>query len=368
VKILFLAIDVSSRHGGIQRFNQRVLRVLGELTAQGHQVRAISSRDVDHEVGGVPVRGAGGNKRKALLWAAGTILRWQPDVLLLGHVLMTPTAVAARLLAPRATSLLFVHGYEVWDDPGLSVQPEWVRRATRRGVHRVISVSDHTAGRMRTAFKLGDKPIDLLPNALDLDADGDAAAPAPDAPQRDPRQILTVSRMDEWGKGVDCMIRALPHVVAAIGPVRYVIAGSGKLQPDHERIADECGVRQYVTFAGRVSDAELDRLYRTSALFALPSRKEGFGIVYLEAWKHGMPVICGNRDAAPEVVDDGVNGLVVDPNDPTTLAEATLRLLRDPAAAARMAQAGHEKLHREYGHARFAERLRDLLAAATANR
>jgi phosphatidylinositol alpha-1,6-mannosyltransferase len=372
LKILFLALDVSSRHGGIQRFNQRVVRVLDGLRADGgHAIRAISVRDTDHDIGGVHVDGSGGDKSGMFLRAGATILRWQPDVILLAHVLLTPLGVAARLLAPRARTLLFVHGYEVWDDPEMIVQPAWVHRATRRGVKRVISVSEHTAGRMRTAFALGDKPIDLLPNALDVEPSSgaptdalDGGAPpqrSPSPPPREPRQILTVSRLDEWGKGVDRVIRALPRVIERVGPVMYVVAGDGKLRPDHERVAAEAGVTQYVRFAGRVSDAELDRLYRTSAVFALPSMKEGFGIVYLEAWKNGLPVLAGNRDAAREVVDDGVNGLVVDPLDINAIADALARLLSDPAAAARMAIAGREKLDREYSHNRFDERLRAIL-------
>jgi glycosyltransferase involved in cell wall biosynthesis len=143
--------------------------------------------------------------------------------------------------------------------------------------------------------------------------------------------------------------------------VKYVVAGHGKLLEEHRQIAEEVGAGKYVIFAGRVSDEELDRLYRESALFALPSRKEGFGIVYLEAWLHHLPVIAGNADAGAEVVDDGVNGRIVDPTNEQDVAGAIVELLTDPAKAQRFGEAGHRKLHAEYGHERFAERLRAIL-------
>jgi glycosyltransferase involved in cell wall biosynthesis len=95
----------------------------------------------------------------------------------------------------------------------------------------------------------------------------------------------------------------------------------------------------------------------------MPSLKEGFGIVYLEAWRHGMPVLAGDRDAGREVVEHGVDGVVVDPTSEHAIADGIVRLLSDRDAAARMGEAGRRKLHREYSHQRFAARFEEALAA-----
>ena len=123
-----------------------------------------------------------------------------------------------------------------------------------------------------------------------------------------------------------------------------------------EALAREVGVADHVRFAGRVSDDELLAAYRDADAFVMPSLKEGFGIVYLEAWQHQLPVLAGDRDAGGEVVENGLDGLVVDPTSTQQIADAIVALLTDSDLCARLGAAGRTKLEREYSHERFAER------------
>ena len=93
----------------------------------------------------------------------------------------------------------------------------------------------------------------------------------------------------------------------------------------------------------------------------LPSVGEGFGIVFLEAWKHRLPVVAGNKDASAEVVTHSHNGLCVDPDSPQELAEAVTGLLRNPKRAERMGGAGYETVLERYTHAHFRQRLWEIL-------
>lgn len=92
----------------------------------------------------------------------------------------------------------------------------------------------------------------------------------------------------------------------------------------------------------------------------LPSTREGFGIVYLEAWQDGLVVIAGNDGAAPEVVRDGIDGTCVAP-DPASIAEAVTTLLADPALRARYAASGAERLATRFGHQTFAANWAEVL-------
>jgi glycosyltransferase involved in cell wall biosynthesis len=211
---------------------------------------------------------------------------------------------------------------------------------------------------MQKAFAIPPDRFQLLPNAVDMDVASDVQPAA--EPGRGSR-IITVARLNEWGKGVGQVIGAMPLILANIPDAEYVIVGDGAIRGELEKLAREYGVESRVRFAGRVSDEELGRLYRGSAVFAMPSIKEGFGIVYLEAWKHRLPVVAGNRDASPEVVDDGVNGLVVDPGSHEQIARAITHLLVDQEYARQLGQNGYEKLRAEYSHEAFHARLQRIL-------
>jgi glycosyltransferase involved in cell wall biosynthesis len=152
--------------------------------------------------------------------------------------------------------------------------------------------------------------------------------------------------------------------VGRTGPIpaiRLEIVGDGALRPELERLAPTLGIAPNVLFRGRVADAVLDAAYRRARVFALPSTKEGFGIVYLEAWQRGLPVIAAAAGGVPEVVSSGEDGLLVPPGDLPGLVDALRALLTDPAQARRYAEAGMRKVESRYLHHHFEARLSDLL-------
>jgi phosphatidylinositol alpha-1,6-mannosyltransferase len=153
--------------------------------------------------------------------------------------------------------------------------------------------------------------------------------------------------------------------VAALVPelpaLRLEIVGDGALRPELERLAEALGIAHNVIFLGRVDDGELDAAYRRARVFALPSTKEGFGIVYLEAWQRGLPVIAAAAGGVPEVVSSGEDGLLVSPGDLNGLIDALRDLLADPARARRYAEAGMRKVDSRYLHRHFEAGLSGLL-------
>jgi len=109
-----------------------------------------------------------------------------------------------------------------------------------------------------------------------------------------------------------------------------------------------------------VSEADLHALYQECAFFAMPSRDEGFGLVFLEAMRAARACI-GGIGAAAEVIEDGVTGLVVDPADPESVLKAVVRLFREPCTRARMGRAGAERVAARFTEAHFRRRFRSML-------
>jgi len=101
-------------------------------------------------------------------------------------------------------------------------------------------------------------------------------------------------------------------------------------------------------FHRRVDDDALSALYAAAGAFVLPSTREGFGLVFIEAMAHGLPILTVSAGAAPEVVQDGVTGRLVAPQAPAALASAISELLGDPKAAFAMGQQGRAAVLERY--------------------
>src|SRR5205823_13333779 len=104
------------------------------------------------------------------------------------------------------------------------------------------------------------------------------------------------------------------------------------------------GVARYVHFMGGVSEAELRGLYKRCSLFVMPSRKEGFGIVFLEAMAYGKPVVGGAHGGTPSVVRDGETGLLVESSDVAGIADSIILLLGNEEMRKTFGLAGHKRL------------------------
>lgn len=120
----------------------------------------------------------------------------------------------------------------------------------------------------------------------------------------------------------------------------YAIAGDGDAREELQALAASEGVGEYVRFLGHVSDADVLALYRSSDLFVMPSMKEGFGIVFVEAAATGIPVLGGSRDGSVDALAEGRIGRMIDPLDEGALVAALIDELNhrrpaDPAAVQR---------------------------------
>jgi phosphatidylinositol alpha-1,6-mannosyltransferase len=183
------------------------------------------------------------------------------------------------------------------------------------------------------------------------------------------RVIMTVGGLVAR-KGHDMVIRALPALRRRVPNVTYLIVTSDPRGYDSEldAIARAAGVRDRVVFAYHVPTAELPKVYALSDVFVMPSRTntaacdiEGFGIVYLEANACGKPVVAGRSGGVADAVEDGVTGLLVDPQDPDAIAETVGRVLTDASLAARLGRQGRARTEAEFTWTRVADRVQHIV-------
>ncbi|HVS13040.1 MAG TPA: glycosyltransferase family 4 protein [Thermoanaerobaculia bacterium] len=184
--------------------------------------------------------------------------------------------------------------------------------------------------------------------------------------------LLMVGRMStlEAYKGHDRILEALSRLTASAERARalptLVVAGGGDDRPRLEARARELGLTDRVAFTGHVSEATLRRLYERCAAFVMPSRGEGFGLVYLEAMRAGKACVALRGTVAEEIVVDGVTGRLVDPAAPEELAAAIVDLVGDPEQARRLGAAGRKRLAERFPYARFEAGLHGHLDRLTA--
>ncbi len=228
----------------------------------------------------------------------------------------------------------------------------------------VLAVSRFTRERLIQQLGNDAPPIEVFHNTFD------AARFHPGAPQIDWRArliipkkskvLLSVTRVErtEEAKGYDRVLDALPSLRRTYPECVWVLAGKGNdLERVQQRAAD-LGVQQACRFPGFVEDAELPDLYRSANVFVLPSRKEGFGIVFLEAAACGLRVIAGNADGSVDALADGALGMLIDPFDNETLVNAVQQALSEPPPdSAKL----HAECVRRFGWDAFVDRTRDVL-------
>jgi phosphatidylinositol alpha-1,6-mannosyltransferase len=185
-----------------------------------------------------------------------------------------------------------------------------------------------------------------------------------------PHVVLVVGRMlaSERYKGHDELLDAWPLVASRVPDARLVFVGDGDDIARLRAKADDLGVASSVTLTGFLDDARLRSVYRSAAVFAMPSRDEGFGLVYLEAMAYGVPCIGSPHDAAGDVIEDQVSGYLISPDDTATLAARLVDLLTDEHRRHAMGEAGRRRVREHFGYSRFRDGLLTLLDDALGER
>jgi phosphatidylinositol alpha-1,6-mannosyltransferase len=338
-RLLVLTPDFPPATGGIQLLAHRLVRHLRRFRTRVLTLDCPGAEAFDREnpldVHRVPIP-TGGRRSGIFLLNARAIpeaVRFRPDVVLNAHIVTSPAAAAIRR-AGAARGVQYLHADEIRARPGLTAF------AVRHSDATVV-VSRHTRA---LALAAGARPdrLHLIHNGVDLAANSRAERAARPT-------LVTVARLEYRYKGHDVLLRALPLIRARVPDVEWVVVGDGPLRGPLEQLGASQGLDGQVRFVGELPDSERDAWLDRAHVFAMPSRLpaggggEGFGIVYLEAGAHGLPVVAGNVGGALDAVVDGETGLLVDPTDHVAVADAVADLLNDTQRAEALGRAGQAR-------------------------
>jgi len=359
MKILYICNEYPPEaHGGVGTYTQG----LGEaLVARGHEVVVVGLYDSITEAtvrvqSGVTVhrhpqppagRSAAGHlleffQRRLLLTRLVDEIcaTFQPDIV------EAPDHAGLLLRKPTSGHLLVrMHGTH-------TVFREWMGLTRKRArltalaekrilksADSLVAVSRKIANKTVEVFKLGERPVEVIYNSVDLERF--PFTPADDGTNKN---ILFVGRLHN-AKGFDLLIEALKIVFARNTDTTLDVAGrtdSSYAQGLINSVPEE--MRSRIRFLGSVANDALSSVYGGAHVCVQPSRVEAFTIVPLESMACGTPVIMSSLVAADEVIDEGSDGFIVDPRDPTALADSILFALDNPERINAMRAAARSKV------------------------
>lgn len=331
--------------GGIERLGAALLPA---LTAHGHQFRVVTSHHTldlaDLEVWEgitvhrLPFRAALGRPDPATVLRArqgvdGLFRAFRPQLV---HIYgLGPSAVFyARAAAGRATPLLLSLHQELLSAHGRGAQTllrelleraAWIHAVSRPVLRQACALLPAVTRRSSVIVNF-------------VEAGPKRPTPLPAAPPR----LLCLGRLIP-PKGFDLALEAFARIRARLAHARLVVAGDGSDRPALERLAGDLGIATHVEFTGWVRPADVSGLLDQSTAVLMPSRREGLGLVAVEAALRARPVVAAAVGGVPDVVVHGRTGLLVEPGNAPVLAEAAAGLLADPAAARRMGRAARRR-------------------------
>jgi phosphatidylinositol alpha-1,6-mannosyltransferase len=298
----------------------------------------------------VAFRGFGRAKMRFVLSAVG-----QPRVLgssgagivLALHPHLALPASLMKVVARHLKTIVMSHGVEVWEPMTA------LRHRALLNADLVIAPSRHTAQKLAEVQHIPEQRIRVLawpmnPTFLQMaDAPGKLSLPRA-FPQG--RVILTVGRWaaSERYKGADELIRVTAQLRSTNLGLHLVVVGDGDDLPRLQKLAGDLKITDCVQFLKNLSREEIAACYSHAEVFALPSTGEGFGFVFLEAMAFAKPVVAASYGGTTDLVEDGVNGLLVPPHDTQRLAQALNFLLSDESHRAVLGRRGGEIVRHKY--------------------
>lgn len=376
MRIALAASSYLPRRGGVE---EHVSHLARELRVRGHQVVVWTVDQGDAPVepdDGIPVTSLPCPMPNRSLWAAvrwalaipRAAWRWgrayrafRPDVI--DIQCFGPNGAYATALArfTRTPLIYSNHGETFMDATNAFATSALLRRSLRHTLARAVRVTacSRFAAEDLTQYGLRTSPI-IVGNAVDAEVPPAAIAPLPE------RYIVGVGRLVA-NKGFNELLDAFAYAGDSLDGVDLVIAGGGPEGDWLREYAAELGVADRTHFAGTLSRGQVVALLQGALIHTVPSRVEAFGIVVLEGWRAGVPVVATTHGGPPEFVHHDVDGVLCDPSDTEQFARILIDLVSDEAKRTRIGDAGRDRLS-EFTWAKVADKYDTVFADALDSR
>ena len=334
--ILFLTLRVFSATGGIEKVCKVVCKALSDMNdaEEPGNLKVLSMYDGQEDADEKyisPLLFSGYDQQKMNFVKSAILQGRGSKIVILSHVNLLSIGYLIKLFSPETKLVLFAHGIEVWG-PLSDFRKKMLNKCDR-----IFSVSQFTKDTMIQLFQIGEEKITVLNNCID------PFLPSPETTgkdvslqkkyrfKKDDIVLMTLTRLSskELYKGYDHVLFCLDILKDKYPNIKYLIVGrydaeeKGRL----DTIIQELSLKDYVVFTGYIPDEELAKHYRLADIYVMPSKKEGFGIVFIEAMHYGLPVIAGNKDGSVDALCHGQLGILVNPDSQAEINEAIQNII-----------------------------------------
>ncbi|HQY34453.1 MAG TPA: glycosyltransferase family 1 protein [Actinotalea sp.] len=342
-RVLVDLLSYTGTKGGMETYARELYREIGRMDTPyefvGFASRELMTKDHSWFPGEVVDSGYSGENR--VVWAYGELVGVGKGAARLGaDVIHCPAT-----LGPRRTSVptvITMHDMLYFSHPQLMSTPlytepvKWMEKQAARNATRILTDSEASAAEIRKYLGFDASRLEVVPLA-----GTPASGTVPTDLTRRPDLVIAVGNRRPH-KNWEGLVRALPYVDESVRPT-LVVTGSHGEDPLRPVVA-ELGLERWVDLRTWVSAEELDELYATASILAMPSFCDGFCLPALEAMMVGLPVMLSDIPVYREVAADA--GLYFDPHDHRSIARAITRAVTEPELLARLTADGYEQAAR----------------------
>jgi len=285
------------------------------------------------------------------------------DHILVGQILPLGTAALICFKFFKTKYSVFLHGL----DFTLAVKTrrkKFISRKILTGAEKIICANSYTAELVKQVFPAMARKITVVnPGVEKLAAHNSQLVTQLSKKYNIENKIifLSVGRLIKR-KGFDKVIEAMPAILKQMPNLVYTIVGDGPEIENWKLKINNLGLEKQIKIIDQTTDEERDAWYNLCDIFIMPARNingdfEGFGIVYLEAGLAGKPVIAGRSGGVGDAVIDGLNGLLVDPENINQLASAVIKLALNPELRKKLGEQGRKRAIKEFDWEKQAEKI-----------
>ena len=336
MNILFLTLRVFSATGGIEKVCRLAGRALHLLSLENidNKLKVFSMYDEPADVNELYFPTSiftGFGKSKTHFIRAAVKEGINSQLVIFSHVNLLVVGYIIKLISPKTKVVLIAHGIEVW-----RIFPKWKKMMLNR-YDLILPVSEFTKTRMMELYDIPEKNITVLNNCLDpflplpLKANKNRRLLELYGINENDTVLFTLTRMatGEKYKGYDHVIQAVYELRHINPSIKYMIVGKyDEIEKARlDEIIARLSLKGNIILTGFIPDDEIAVHFNLADIYIMPSQKEGFGIVFIEALYYGKPVIAGNIDGSVDALKNGDFGLLVNPTNQQQITDAIVEVI-----------------------------------------
>jgi phosphatidyl-myo-inositol dimannoside synthase len=346
--ICYLNLATYSQVGGIENYNKSFLKALDSLNERVTSI-SVYDKDNNQEFENVEFKNFNKNKVRASFYLLKNVFKIEK--LIVAHINLLPVVMIAKILNPKLRVYLSIYGIEVWKKiPFLFA---WFLKRIQ-----ILSISKYTTKIFSKFNELSENSISYLPPSVDGMINKSILKNVYD---KNNFNILSVTRLssNDSYKGVDSIIKVIPLLLEKIPNIKYTIIGKGCDKARLVALVKKLNIEKYIEFKGFVGC--VDSYYQYCDIFALPSKGEGFGIVYIEAMKYKKPCIACDEGGQTDAVIDGQTGYLCEYDNLKCISEKIITLFDNKRLLKLFGENAYQYFMINFSFKEFKNRLNGIL-------